>query len=193
MLMRWSLKISMKSNDGFTLVEVLLYSALVALVLTAAVQLIFVVLENKEKNESVQAVEEHAELALARISQTVRQSADIVRTGPRKTVFDTNPGRLTVAMPGGTEIVFDTYSKSVSQGTRTFSVTALRRTQTGAASVDLTSGEVNVTQFIIRNRTQGTEPDNVKVEFTLASANPDNLLVRAASVVRNLSVSRRTN
>ncbi|OHA47878.1 MAG: hypothetical protein A2806_02450 [Candidatus Terrybacteria bacterium RIFCSPHIGHO2_01_FULL_48_17] len=182
---------SLESKGGFTLIEALLYIALLAMVITSAVGVTFMVLGNREKGISVAEAQENASLVYARISQNVRASDFVVRSGGTRTLFDINPGRLSLQMPSG-QVTIDTYTKEVLLGNRTFTIRKLRFDD-GSQVVDLTSDLVDVTQFVIRDRRQGTEPDTIKVEFTVQYFNPDQISLYDAQVLRIFTVNRRKN
>jgi len=116
---------SLESKGGFTLIEALLYIALLAMVITSAVGVTFMVLGNREKGISVAEAQENASLVYARISQNVRASDFVVRSGGTRTLFDINPGRLSLQMPSG-QVTIDTYTKEVLLGNRTFTIRKLR-------------------------------------------------------------------
>ena len=149
------------------------------------------VLGNREKGISVAEAQENASLVYARISQNVRASDFVVRSGGTRTLFDINPGRLSLQMPSG-QVTIDTYTKEVLLGNRTFTIRKLRFDD-GSQVVDLTSDLVDVTQFVIRDRRQGTEPDTIKVEFTVQYFNPDQISLYDAQVLRIFTVNRRKN
>ena len=94
-------------------------------------------------------------------------------------------------MPSG-QVTIDTYTKEVLLGNRTFTIRKLRFDD-GSQVVDLTSDLVDVTQFVIRDRRQGTEPDTIKVEFTVQYFNPDQISLYDAQVLRIFTVNRRKN
>ena len=79
---------SLESKGGFTLIEALLYIALLAMVITSAVGVTFMVLGNREKGISVAEAQENASLVYARISQNVRASDFVVRSGGTRTLSD---------------------------------------------------------------------------------------------------------
>lgn len=179
---------------GFTLIELLLYVAIFTLVVSIAMGVVFGVLASAEKQASIEETQEAALLARSRISNLMRSANAAVRTGPpaQRSAFDVNPGRLSLTLSDGSSAIFDTYTKGVTLGGRTFSVRKLRLTL-GVTPHDLTSDAVNVTAFMVRDRTQGSEPDNIKIEFAVERLNPDGSVLYQASDSFHSAVSRRKN
>lgn len=174
---------------GFTLMEVLLYVALSSIVIGGGTAIALRVLEDRAKHESVLEVQQLGELVVSRMQQNIRAADDVITAS---STFGTHPGVLTLDFPGaGTDVIFDTYTTSVSFGGRMTTIRKLQMTDGGAAAVDLTSDLVDVTNFVLNDRTPGSETDNVQIELTIARVNLDNVPTYSAEQSFQTSVSIR--
>lgn len=82
-----------KLEKGFTLIEILVYIAILVLMLGIIVQVVFSVARAERVMRSTRSIENSATLALERISREVRE-ADSINTV--SSLFGAHPGRLSV-------------------------------------------------------------------------------------------------
>ena len=147
----------MKQQQGFTLIESILYMAILALFLVSVVQLSIAGLQAGQKASIMTEVQQNARFAMERVRRELR-SAEGVNTG--SSTFDTHPGVLSVVdeVAGENPTVFD-----VSSG-------RLRMTEGVAASQFLTTDEVTVDSFIINDRSVTDRTSNYQISLTLSWA-----------------------
>jgi len=123
---------------GFTLLELLIYIAVISVILVAATSFAFQFLATRAKASAYQEVERNAQFALARIAAEVRQ-ADGYNAQGAGSNFGANPSTLSLVLSDGTKspTVF-----SVTGGT-------LNVKQGAGATLPLTSSKVTVSEFIV--------------------------------------------
>jgi len=178
-------------SKGLTLIEVLLYLALASVVIGVATSVALRVLEDRAKHESVLEVEQIGELLLTRFEEKIR-AADDVKKGAGESIFDAHPGKIVLDYPGDdTDIVFDTYLKTISLGGRTTTIRKIRIQEGPANAEDLTSDLVDVTNLAFRDFTQGTAPDNIQILLTVARVNIDNVPIYSAQQSFETAVTLR--
>lgn len=151
----------MTKNSGYTLLEILVYASLLALVIAlmansiASLTRVFITI----KGERV--IRASAEAALERIVREVR-FAETVNTGA--STLDTHPGTLVLT-------TIDPFTEAAQ--TITFSIASSRITvQKNANSVDyLTPDNVAVTNLVFRHMINGTVSQAVRTELTVEGKN----------------------
>lgn len=155
-------------TKAFTLIELILYIAILAIVLVSTIGILWNVIGGSVRVSSSTELSYSARLILDNITRTGRGANDVLIAS---STFDSHPGVLVFENPGG-NITFDTAVKNITVGGQSLTIRKLRM-KTGAGSpIDLTSDKVDVTNFVVKNRTRGMEPKNAKVEVTLAFVNP---------------------
>ncbi len=163
------MKTFLKKTQGFTLVEMILYVGIFAVVLSLIVQLFWQVQITESRTRLNREVKVNMAQAMELMKDTVRNS-NTVDEGA--STFLSHPGTLTVDNALDTE--FDTYTKNVTLGDEEISIRKLRMTE-GFNSYDVTSDHVDVTNFVITNKTAASGPDSVQIELTIeaVSTNTD--------------------
>ena len=107
----------MKHKLGFTLIEMILYIAIVALISSALVSLYIQIIQLRSRATAIQEVNESVRLAAAKISYEIRQANKInsvgtslslssTETGRNPTIFDLNNGRIRMTV--GTSVAYIT-------------------------------------------------------------------------------------
>jgi len=155
-------------TKAFTLIELIIYIAILATVLVSTVGILWNVIGGSVRVSSSTEISYSARLVLDNITRAGRGASDVL-TG--SSTFGSHPGVLVFGSAGG-DITFDTTTKNITVGGQSVTIRKLRMKTGAGEPIDLTSDKVDVTNFIVKNRTRGTEPKNVKVEVTLASVNP---------------------
>lgn len=142
---------------GFTLVEVLLYVAIVTIVAGSFAAFFDATIKGRIKQEVVSEVAANGETALAIIAQHIRNARSI--TSP---MASGTAASLTLVMPdsGISPVVFD-----LSGGT-------LRVSEKGAATTSLSSLRVTAAGLVFTNLTRSGTPGAVRFQFTLRYNNP---------------------
>jgi prepilin-type N-terminal cleavage/methylation domain-containing protein len=177
-------------NKGFTLLEMIIYVVIFAIILFVMVQLFWQVQLSDIKGRVSRETKENASQVMEIFKHYVRQ-ADDMNTGD--SVFDSNPGVLSLEDDG--TVIIDTYTKDVMVGEGTQTIRKLRLTEGGNPALDLTSDHVNVDNFVLTDLTQGANPDAVLMDLTISSVNPGNdplyehsLSIQTGATIRNESL-----
>lgn len=167
------------SPEGFTLIEVLIYVALMGMAVSSFVYLSVTVSASRSKTTVTQEVQANTRVALDLISQQIRAATGI---NSGASVFDADPGVLSLAMAdsGSNPTVIDL---SADDG-------VLQITRGAGPSLAVTSDEVRVTNLVFTNLTDG-ERENVRVEITVAYANDSGDVLFTSSQSLQTSVSVR--
>ena len=158
---------TVKRKKGFTLLELVIYIGLSLIVLAALVSFAWVLIQDQTKQDAITEVADQGRFVL----DTMTYHAQRAQSIDAATVYATNPGLLRIKFTADPDIVFDTYQKSVSVGGQNFTITKLRMTEIGNPSVDLTSDDIDVTNFQLTN-VSGASAASVQVNLTLESLNP---------------------
>lgn len=146
-------------TKGFTLIEVVLYIALLGMVLTAITAITIGIVQTNQKLHTVDEVQYNTRFVSERVKKAVRESISVNASA---STFDSHPGTLTLIHPDGAE---DPTIFSISNGT--FQV--IRGT---GPAVDLTTENVQVTNFVLKDRTPPDERSSIIVELTISHNNP---------------------
>jgi type II secretory pathway pseudopilin PulG len=174
---------------AFTLIELIIYVAIASMVLVASVRIGWNILQAQEKQEAQQEVLYNSRMALHHMQYYIRQ-AETVTTA--SSTFASHPGILTLDYAGeGTDVVIDTYTKSVTIGGQSTTIRKLRIKDGAASAVDITSDLIDVTDFTLTNLQRGTEPFNIHIALTLERENPGGVPQNDASESFETSLSLR--
>lgn len=170
-----------KKKNGFTLIELILYVALVSIFVTGAVYFAWDIIYGRVKSGVQQEVSQNLRLASKRIIQEIRnaQGVNSIDTSTislvmqdaarNPTVFDLSNGRLRIG-----------YGSSGSCPT--------------SAPCTLTSDEVTVTDFTFTDLSSGGgETINISFTITLESNNPSGRQEWERSDTFSTSVELRSN
>lgn len=138
------------SNQGFSLIELIIYISLVSVILLSITSFSFTLLNARSRNEVIAEVEQQGVLAMQKITQTVRNAEDINTPTP-----ETSAAALSLD-----SAVFDLAND------------ALRITRDRGVPVDLTNHRVIVSDLSFDNLSRAGTPGLVRVRFTLSHKNP---------------------
>lgn len=143
-------------EQGFTLLELLLYTSLMGIIILAVSLVFQITLASRVKNQTIAEVEQQGVQAVQQISQTIRNANSI--TSPAQNVSDT---QLTVVVP--------TSSKSPT----VFSLSggAIQMKEGAAAAVPLTNSKVTVTGLTFVNMSRATTLGSVSFQFVVTYIN----------------------
>lgn len=156
------LKRVLQPKKGATLLEFMIYLAIVSFVLVAAAGFAYEFVQTQAKATAIEEVTQNGKYALARIATEVREASGI-NTG--SSVFGTNPGTLSLATStGGTNPTM-------------FAVggTTLNITQGTGETMPLISSRAQVVEFVIEDLTVTGKTKIVRIKLTLKYANPANI------------------
>ena len=147
-----------KSRNAFTFVELIVYVAITTMLVVTMMLFVIRMLDVRKESEFDREVVENARFVLDLISREIHDAAG-VSTG----TFGSHPGSITLTADSGT-VVIDTNTKSVRDKTITYI-----QVNTGTGAVQVTSDNVNITNFVLMDLTRGSEPENIQVELSLES------------------------
>ena len=160
----------MKARKGFTLLEFILYFALISIVVSTITVFALDVIRTRAKTAVVAEVEQNMRFGLQRILRTVRQASSL---NVGASTFDSATGVLSVDMAAAsnTPTVFD-----LSGG-------ALRMKEGSGAAVPLTSSRVVVTSLRFTRDNLPGNNDAITAALTVAftSDNPDRIFAYVAT------------
>lgn len=151
------MKIIIKNQPtGFTLVELLIYIAVAAVILLALSQFFALALSIRVKAQSVAEVEQQGTLVLTKMTQIIRNATAITTpiTGATSTSLT-----LTVSTGTNSPTIFDVASS------------ILRIKEGTANAISLTDSHVAVTNLIFSNLTDGSANGSIQIQFTLSKLN----------------------
>lgn len=167
-------------RKAFTLIELIVYIAISSLIFVILINLTLNLIGISVKIDTATDALYSSRILVQRLTQEIRAADDV---SVLSSIFGANPGKLVLQKSGGT-VTFDVYQKQ--SGART-----LRRQEDSLPAVDLTSDRVDVSNFILYNRTRGTEPKNIKYDFTVGAFNPSADPLRQKSITIHSAVSVR--
>lgn len=156
------------NKRAFTLIETIIYTGIVTFLLVALTSSLWNVLQGQMKMENASELVSNAQLATQYVTRKIQEGNDIVF---ENSVLETHPGKFVLAMNEGT-VTFDTYQRNVQIGAQTVTLRTLRVQIGLSPPIDLTDTRVDVTNFVVKNRTRRSGKETVKLAVTLATPNP---------------------
>lgn len=154
---------------GLTLIEILIYIGLVAMVLVVSVSYAWSIIRDQHKQQLEAEVNYVGDFAIEKIIYNTQRAQSFGAN-----VYNTHPGKIVLNYASDPQITVDTYTKEITLGDQTITIRKLRLAEVGVETNDLTSDHVNVTNFVITNlSTAGAQ--TVKVDLTVSAVNPENL------------------
>ncbi|MDA2922329.1 type II secretion system GspH family protein [Patescibacteria group bacterium AH-259-L07] len=151
----------MESHKAFTLIEILLYTAIIGVIVVSFVTFSISISDSKNKAYVATEVQENARMALKVISQKIR-AADDVDIGA--SVFGSDPGVLSLSMadasrnPTIIELDSDNGSLQITEGVNN--------------PVQITTNRVNVTNLVFTNVTpSNVSRESIHIQITVAYNN----------------------
>lgn len=163
-----------QQRRAFTLVEMILYIALSAFVFFMIIETGLSVVTTFSRSKAQRDLNENARFVLNFLTEKIRHADDVIVT---LSTFGTHPGSLVLDYPGSdTNVIFETYTKNISlPDGSSYNLRKLRIKEGTAGYQNLTNDKVEITNFVVRNLTRGTEPKNINIELTLQYFNPQNI------------------
>jgi Tfp pilus assembly protein PilW len=147
------------SKKALSLVEILLYLAVLSVLITTISAFLYIVLSGRIKSQTVSEVEEQGVQVMNIITQTIRNSEGVNIPVAKSS---SNSLSLEVDSPPDNPTVF-----SVKSG-------ILEIAEGGGQSIELTNSKVTITNLTFYNLARNSNrPDSIKVEFTLEYNNPE--------------------
>lgn len=170
---------SLRSTQGFTLIETLIYGLLVSGMILVSVLFSLSISEGNQSARAYQEVQQNARMAMERMIQEIRAANNLDAAG---SVFGTSPGTLS--------LTHDDASKSPT----VFDVSGeiLRIRQGTGAIIPLTSDLVRVTTLTFTNLSVSNRTKNIRISLTIEHLNPENIAVYQASTTIQASATIRS-
>lgn len=153
------------NKNGFSMMEMIIYIAILVLILVVVVNILFSIISSQKKFKTARSVENSAAYTLERINREVRDAVSIDTAG---SVFGTNPGTLklnTVDANGNPRTV----EFFVSSG-------AVRIKENSVDLGGLTQADGRVTNLVF-TRITNTHSDSVRTELRVESGTSTNYRV----------------
>lgn len=147
-----------QDKKGFTLFEFLIYLGIVSVVLTMAGAVALNIMLRKAKLTAVKEVSQNARLASEKISAAIRNAESILSPAA-----------------GGTASVLSLQTADTAENPTVFDLSggALRIKKGLGAAVELTSGQVNVTNLAFSNVSYPLTPGTIRAEIIIEFVNPN--------------------
>lgn len=138
----------MKSNKGFTLIEIILYVALVAVFITSAVLFTFNIIYGKEKAYNQQVVDQSVRIAMEKIAYQIRSAKEVQITSASSMTLTNSDGNTVSISQNGQAI-------EISEG--------------GLGPYNLTSNQVKIDSLNLTNLSSATS-DTVNINVEIAAS-----------------------
>lgn len=181
------IKIAVK-KDAMTLAEIIIYTMVASIVLVITLKFMWNILGTGTRIYVNSELTQNGRLIFEKITADFHNAEDFLPS----TVFDSNPGTLAINSAGSDpDVIFDTYTTTVVIGSTTVEIKKLRRKVGTDPAEDLTSDKVNVSTFIVKNRTRSASSKNVKIELSLENVNPGGDPSREKDLQLETSISSR--
>lgn len=149
-----------KNRNGFTLIEMMIYIAIIGGVVASFVSYSLTIGDSRNKTYVAQEVHANSRLALSVITDSIR-SANWVNVG--SSTFDADPGVLSLSMANAT-LNPTIISLSADDG-------ILKIVQGINAPIEITNANVKVTDLVFKNLTSTGGRASVGVDLTVEYAN----------------------
>lgn len=146
----------MKRTEGYTLIELLLYIAVVGLLLGGLMTFFVMAGSVRVKSQSVMEVDQQGLFVIDTVTQAIR-SADSVSAPVNGT--------------SGTSLTLASTTPALNPTTVSLSGTAIHLKEGTAAALPLTNSRVAVTNFSIKNLGRSGTPGSIQISFTLSTVN----------------------
>lgn len=144
-------------KKGFTLVEMLLYLAILSIVVLAFSSFMFLSYTSRVKAAVIAEVEQQGSQTMSLITQNIRNAASI-----------------TAPSPGSTSnvLTLTEYTGALSPTTFDQSVGVMRIREGASTAVNIISNRVTAPNLSFQNLSRPGTPGAVRIEFTLTYINP---------------------
>jgi hypothetical protein len=145
------------NKSGFTLIEVLLYSALAVVIFSASYFYFNIILESRVSSQVTREVEGQGWQIAQKISQDLRNAINI-----------NSPATST----SGSTLSFNTTAATTTPTIYTTSSLQMIVTRGSSTTVTLTNERVNVSDLQFSNLSRTGTHGNIRFQFTLTHVNP---------------------
>ena len=170
----------MKSSAGFTLVEMLIYLAIIGTISAGFIRYSVSITDSQGKTYVAQEVQANVRTAFNVMSAHIK-AANGINTGA--STFGSDPGVLSLSM--------DDSSKSPTIINLTADDGVLQVKEGSSTAVPITSDEVQITNLVFTNLSQSGERAHVRIQMTIA-INNDGVESRIYTYSKTLQTSVST-
>jgi prepilin-type N-terminal cleavage/methylation domain-containing protein len=153
----------MNNNQGFTLIETLIYLAIIGAVVASFVSYSLSITNSRSKAYVVQEVQANSRLALDLITQNIRMSNGL---NLGSSTFNADPGMISLSM-ASTTLNPTVFRLDADDG-------VLQISQGGGNWLSVTSDEVSVANLLFATSSPSGEKESVNIFMTIEFYNPDN-------------------
>jgi len=163
-------------RKGFTLIEIMIYTAIVVIILAAVVNFAWNIIYGGVKTSSWQEVQQNTRFAMERITQAVRSASGINSPSMGNSA---NSLSLQMANPDLNPTVFDVSEDKI------------RLSQGINGPYELTTDELEVTNLNFTNLSYADTSGTIRIEITIEHKNPGGVIEYEASIDMTSTVSLR--
>jgi type II secretory pathway pseudopilin PulG len=143
-------------SGGFTLIETLIYIAIIGIVITSFVEFSISVSNSRGKAYVASEVQSNLRVSMDLIRQRIREATDVTTSS---STFGSDPSFLTLTMASST-LNPTTIGLSADNG-------VLGIKEGSNATTTITSSEVSVTNLVFTNLTASTTRENIRIQMTI--------------------------
>jgi Tfp pilus assembly protein PilW len=143
--------------SGSTLIEFLMYIAIISIILIAATDVLFVVLDGKAKIQAIESVGQNGRIALQKMEQTIRNAQSVTTPASSAT---------------GTSLTLQTSSTSTSPTSFFLFDGVLFMKEGTSASTSLMADEATVNNLLFQNVGGTSTPAVIRIRMSVSSTNP---------------------
>jgi type II secretory pathway pseudopilin PulG len=149
---------------GFTLIETLIYIAIIGTAISSFVVFSISIGNSRNKSYVIQEVHGNARVALDLISQRIRNASSVNISA---STFDIDPGVLSLAMVDST--------KNQTLINLTGNDGTLQITEGVSSALPIVSDEVKITNLIFTNLTASSAREHIRIQMTVEYAKSDDV------------------
>lgn len=153
---------------GFTIIELIIYIGLTAIILVVSLNIAWQVVNNQTKQSALSEVQYVGTFALNTIAYQGSRASSLGGS-----VYLNNPGKIVLTYPSNPQVTIDTYDKQITVNATNITIKKLRIQIGVNPAVDLTSDRVHVTNFVITSRSSPASAA-AQIDLTLETANTGN-------------------
>jgi prepilin-type N-terminal cleavage/methylation domain-containing protein len=141
-----NIKHQFKSQSGFTLMELLVYIAIIAITLTITSVITFEIIQAKQKSEITRETQENTRFILQRMTREIRWASSILNFAPNDITLNTDMGPVRFYLGGvGSDQLF---------------------IEKGGVSYELTTNKVKITNLTMTRITPPNAPESIQINIT---------------------------
>lgn len=157
----------MKTDKGFTLIELIIYIGLMSIMLLGITSFTKTVLQTRTRSQVIAEVEQQGVQVMQILTQTIRNAASILSPG-----LGSNNSTL----------ILDVVNPTADPTTFSLSNNSINIQEGGGSLIELTNSRVEVQNLIFQNFSRLDTPGLVKFNFTLNYKNYSKAFYGSASL-----------